>query len=175
MAEPAASTVTAAVQGDSPSVARASSSELLKKYELEVGLYQFYLKISVQATLFAMGITGALLSYFFANHKENSLLVWALPIPAILNAGFFILFRASIYASETMTVEHGKTCEQLGIRPFDTNPLPALCRILSTIYLVVTIGLLVLTLVYLIKGDKTDEAEVASCVVVERSAEGKGC
>ena len=125
------------------------ADSLLKRYEKEIDLYKFYLDISVKASLFAFGITGALLSYFFANHEKDKFLVWSLTLPIILNAGFFVLFFASIGASTTMMYDHMKTCEQLnGLEPFDTNPLPSLCKILSCMYALVTLGLVIVLLIY---------------------------
>ena len=122
---------------------------LLKRYEKEVDLYKFYMEISVKGSLFAFGITGALLSYFFANHEQNRFLVWSLMLPVVLNAGFFVLFFASIRASTKMMHDHKKTCEELNaLEPFDTNPLPALCKILSCMYGLVTIGLLAAMVIY---------------------------
>ena len=122
---------------------------LIKRYEREIDLYKFYLDISVKASLFAFGITGALLSYFFANREDNEFLIWSLVLPMILNAGFFVLFFASIRASTKMTCDHKRTCKQLNdIEAFDTNPLPVLCKILSFMYGLVTFGLLFLLFIH---------------------------
>ena len=124
---------------------------LLKRYEREIDLYKFYLDISVKASLFAFGVTGALLSYYFTNREDNEFLVWSLSLPMILNAGFFVLFFASIRASTKMTCDHENTCKQLNdIEAFDTNPLPALCKILSFMYGLVTIGLFFLLFIHII-------------------------
>ena len=124
---------------------------LLKRYEKEVELYKFYLEISVKCSLFAFGITGALASYFFANHEQNRFLVWSLMLPVVLNGGFFVLFFSSILASTKMMNDHKMTCEGLNaLEPFDMNPLPALCKILSCMYGLVTIGLLAAMVIYAI-------------------------
>ena len=60
---------------------------LTKRYEFEIDLYKFYLDMSVKGSLFAFGLTGALISYVFANRQTDHLLVWSLLLPMILNAG----------------------------------------------------------------------------------------
>ena len=37
---------------------------LTKRYEFEIDLYKFYLDMSVKGSLFAFGLTGALISYY---------------------------------------------------------------------------------------------------------------
>lgn len=114
---------------------------LWRRFEREVDLYKFYLDLTIKASLFALGITGAMTSYVFKN-RSDSVLVWSLLVPIILNAGFFLLFNGSVKASKQMIKDHDKTCESLGtVRAFDMRPLPNLCRILSFMYLLVTLGL----------------------------------
>ena len=117
---------------------------LLKRYETEIDLYKFYLDIAVKGSLFAFGLTGALLSYYFTNYEENKLLVWSLLLPIILNAGFCVLFFFSIRRSKEMSEHHKRTCEQLGgLHNFNTDPLKALCQIFSGMYGLVAIGLVI--------------------------------
>src|SRR5215831_16155347 len=97
---------------------------LLKRYQTEIDLYKFYLDIAIKGSLFAFGLTGALLSYYFTNYKENRMLVWALLLPILLNAGFCYVFYHSIDASKRMTIDHEETCKQLHhLQAFNTNPL----------------------------------------------------
>jgi hypothetical protein len=120
---------------------------LLKRYETEIDLYKFYLDIAIKGSLFAFGLTGALLSYYFTNYEKNPMLVWALPLPILLNAGLCVLFRASIHASTHMMIDHEETCKQLHhLKAFDTNPLPAVCKIFSAMYGLVAAGLTILFL-----------------------------
>lgn len=116
---------------------------LLTKYGKEIDLYKFYVDIGVKNALFAFGITGALLSYFFANQTGNVILVWALTLPIVMNTGLFILCCYSITASREMMLDHQNTCRKLNsLTAFDMRPLPALCQILAGMYGLVSIGLL---------------------------------
>lgn len=133
---------------ESPQKNDAATDRLLKRYETEIDLYKFYMDMSIKGALFAFGLTGALLSYFFTHRAKDKSLVWAICLPVILNAGFFILFRASVRASTKMTEHHNATSRKLNLDPFDTNPLPSLCRILSWMYGLVTIGLIIVMFKY---------------------------
>jgi hypothetical protein len=114
---------------------------LWRRFEREVDLYKSYLDLALKASLFAFGITGAMASYVLKN-ESPSILVWSLLLPIILNAGFFLLFKGSVKASTQMIRDHHATCESLGtVRAFDMRPLPNLCRILSFMYLLVSLGL----------------------------------
>lgn len=126
-----------------------SDENLIKRYEQEIDLYKFYLDMAVKGSLWAFGLTGVLVAYFFTNRQANRLLVWSLLLPVILNVGFFVLFYASIDASRNLKTDHASTCSTLKIKTFDMRPLPALCIILSCMYGAVTIGLLVIAIAHL--------------------------
>ena len=122
---------------------------LLNRYDKELDLYKFYLDIGVKGSLFAFGLTGALLSFFFLHRTDTPILVWSLVLPIVLNAGLFVLFRASIAASAAMIEDHKATSAKLdSVQPFNLNPLWAICRLFSYMYLVVVIGLIILLLLY---------------------------
>ncbi len=130
------------------SVSPTPDDVLLKRYEKEIDLYKFYFEIAVKGSLFAFGVTGALLSYFFSK-PEDPLVVWALAVPIMLNFGFLVLFSASIKESKKMNCDHEQTCEQLNnVVPFDMTPLSALCKIFSCMYALVTVGLVIVVVVY---------------------------
>ena len=112
-----------------------------RKLEKDIDLYKFYLDISIKTAIFVFGITGALVSYYFSG--KQSLAVYALLFPAVMNCEFFILFRASIAASNKLRDSHEHTCRQLELQPaFDMNPLPSVCMIFSSMYFLATVGLL---------------------------------
>ena len=114
-----------------------------RKLEKEIDLYKFYLDIAIKTAIFAFGITGALVSYYFSS--KQPLAGYALLFPAVMNYGFFILFRASIAASNELRDSHESTCLQLEWQPaFDMRPLPSVCTIFSWMYLLATIGLLII-------------------------------
>ncbi len=52
------------------SVSPTPDDVLLKRYEKEIDLYKFYFEIAVKGSLFAFGVTGALLSYFFSKPED---------------------------------------------------------------------------------------------------------
>ena len=120
-----------------------------RKLEKDIDLYKFYLDIAIKTAIFAFGITGALVSYYFSS--KQPLAGYALLFPVVMNCGFFVLFRASIAASNKLRDSHESTCRQLGRQPpFDMRPLPSVCIIFSCMYFLATIGLLIIFVLHLL-------------------------
>jgi uncharacterized membrane protein YbhN (UPF0104 family) len=67
-------------------------NELLwKQYESQIGLYKFYIEIVIKLNAFHYAITGAILTFYFANRGIPDI-KWALLLPAFLSfclAAFF--------------------------------------------------------------------------------------
>ena len=78
-----------------------SNRELLwRQYNLHVDLYKYYFDIALKANIFFYGITGAILTYYFANSSQD-LIKYSLLLPMVMSFGLSILF---IYSSFLMTV-----------------------------------------------------------------------
>lgn len=111
-------------------------SPLWRRYDKEVEMYHFYIEMAVKVSLFSFSITGALAAYYFTN-PTHKLIVQALIVPIVLNAGLAVLLGFSAKESAKMAAEHRSTCEALEIVPFNMNPLPSLCIILMIMYVTV--------------------------------------
>jgi hypothetical protein len=111
-------------------------SPLWRRYDKEVEMYHFYIDMAVKISLFSFSITGALAAYYFTN-PTHKLVVQALVVPIVLNAGLAVLLGFSAKESAKMAAEHRSTCEELKIVPFNMNPLPSLCIILMVMYVTV--------------------------------------
>jgi Ni/Fe-hydrogenase subunit HybB-like protein len=111
------------------------------KIDKDIELYSFYLDMSVKAAVFLMSVTGAIASYVLSNPRSQIAGI-ALVFPAIVNAGFAVLFFYSIGQSQRLFDLHMETCKELGIPEFNMGPLRAVCQLFSLMCGVATLGLL---------------------------------
>lgn len=72
---------------------------LWKRYELNVNTYLKYLDFVLKINLFYYGITGALLSFYFAKSGNNSVIEYSLVLPIIFSLGIIAL---CIFASKAL-------------------------------------------------------------------------
>ena len=118
-----------------------NATTLRWKIDKEIDLYKFYLDIAVKATIFLMTVTGAIASYVLANTR-TPILGLALIFPAVMNAGFSLLFYFSISESRRLFNLHAKASKDLEIPEFNMGPLPSVCQLFSLLCGVATVGLL---------------------------------
>jgi hypothetical protein len=118
------------------------------RIDKEIGLYQFYLDIAVKAAIFLMAVTGAIASYVLAN-TDKPVLSLALAFPALMNAGFAVLFFYSVAESRRLFELHAEASRELAVPEFNLGPLRSVCQLLSLICGAATVGLLGLA-VYLL-------------------------
>jgi hypothetical protein len=78
-----------------------------RKIDKDLELYRFYLDISIKTALFALGVTGALVSFYFSQ-SQKSLIAPSLLVPFILNIGFSVL----------------QGCFKVGIKLSNPHPQP---------------------------------------------------
>ena len=64
---------------------------LWRQYELQVGLYKFYLDLVVKITVFYYAVSGAILTYYF-EHAGNGLIRYALLLPFLFSIAISGLF-----------------------------------------------------------------------------------
>jgi hypothetical protein len=113
------------------------------KIDKDIQLYSFYLDVAVKASVFLMAVTGGIASYVLS--KPDQLIIRiALAFPAIVNAGFMVLFFYSITEAERIARVHIEACRELGVSEFNMNPLTAVCKIFCLMCAVTTVGLLLL-------------------------------
>jgi hypothetical protein len=113
------------------------------KIDKDVELYRFYLDISVKAVTFLMIVTGAIASYVLKDTSVHMSSI-SLAFPAIINAGFAVLFFYSIRESKRLFQYHKESCKQLGVPEFNMDPLRAACQIFSMMCAIAALGLLLL-------------------------------
>jgi len=59
---------------------------------MHIDLYKKYMDIVLKINLFYYGITGALLSFYFSQNGNNSLIEYSLIMPILFGIGFAIIF-----------------------------------------------------------------------------------
>ena len=64
---------------------------LWKQFSLYVDLYKFYMDITMKVNLFYYGITGAILSFYFA-HPGTPLIKYSLFLPILMSIVFSAIF-----------------------------------------------------------------------------------
>jgi hypothetical protein len=124
-----------------------------KSLEIDIDLYKFYIQTLLKAAGFIFAVTGAIVSFYLSDvNHGNSLRLYSLVFPFLLNAGFcFVCFRG-IGAAEVLGDEHGETCGKLGFaHPYDMTPLPRLVRLFALAYGLVTVGLIGLFVIALVQ------------------------
>lgn len=67
---------------------------LWRQYQLNVDLYKGYLDLVVKMNVFYYAVTGAILSYYFANQNDLTQLSLALPLLMSLALGTFFVIGA---------------------------------------------------------------------------------
>jgi hypothetical protein len=63
-----------------------------REYQMSVDLYKFYVDVVVKAILGYYAITGAILTFYFAQNT-HPLARWALVLPSVLSIALAVLFR----------------------------------------------------------------------------------
>lgn len=73
---------------------------LWQQFSLYVDLYKFYMDITVKVNLFYYGITGAILSFYFA-HPSTPLIKYSLCLPILMSLIFSAIF---FYGAQLMPI-----------------------------------------------------------------------
>jgi Ni/Fe-hydrogenase subunit HybB-like protein len=107
----------------------------------ELNLYKFYLEVSVKTAVFLMTVTGAIASYVL-NKVEKQTISMALVFPALVDAGFAVLFLYSMAEAKRIARVHADECKSLGVQGFNLNPLRAVCQLFFVMCTLATVGLL---------------------------------
>ena len=115
-----------------------------RELEKDIDLYKFYLDVIIKSAIFVFGITGGIISYYFAN-ESKPLIQYSLIFPTIMNGGFFLICVFSIKFTETLKNDHYRVCEKAGVLiPYEMSPLSNILRLFSVMYGLSTVGLVIL-------------------------------
>jgi hypothetical protein len=121
------------------------------KIDKDIELYKFYLDVSVKGAVFLMAVSGAIASYVLSK-PGGTIISTALAFPAIVNAGFTVLFFYSLTEAKRMEQVHIEASKELGVPEINMKPLRSICKIFCLMCAVATVGLLFLMAVQL-RGD----------------------
>jgi hypothetical protein len=80
----------------------------------------------VKAAVFLMAVTGGIASYVLSK-SDKPIISLALAFPALVNAGFIVLFFYNLTEAERIARVHIEACKELGVPEFNMNPLGAVC------------------------------------------------
>lgn len=94
---------------------RSSGQVLLwEEYKLHIELYRFHIEIIVKLNLFLMAVTGAIVTYYFANPK-TPMVKYALLLPLGLAAGLAVIFFYGAYLQSIGRKESQAVAVRLGL------------------------------------------------------------
>lgn len=95
-----------------------SDESLWKQYQLLVDLHKHYLGLVLKFNAFYYAITGAVLSYYFANRQYAPLLWVALAFAAVLSLFFAALFVFGAIANRRVRDEFDRIRKRLQLLVF---------------------------------------------------------
>ncbi len=87
---------------------------LWNQYKLNVDLYRSYLELVVKINVFYYGITGAILSFYFA-HPQEALLKYALLLPLVMSVALGVFFLIGAWLARVPRLETFKIRDALGL------------------------------------------------------------
>ena len=117
---------------------------LWKDYQQAVELHRHYLELAIKLNIFYYAITGAILSFYFAN-TDIPMVKYALCLPLLLSSAFSYLFFHSAVLAQNLRIHIRATAEKLR-RPFypEGIVLVLICAIFGSILAIVSIALIYL-------------------------------
>jgi Flp pilus assembly pilin Flp len=74
---------------------------LWNRYNMNVDLYKHYMDLIIKINMFYYGITGALISYYFTNESNGTVVEYSLLLPIIMSVALIAL---CIFAIITLKV-----------------------------------------------------------------------
>lgn len=86
---------------------------LWRQYQLNVDLYKGYLELVVKMNVFYYAVTGAILSFYFANHNE--LTQWSLVLPLLMSLALGTFFVIGALLARVPREEIFKIRDALGL------------------------------------------------------------
>jgi hypothetical protein len=117
---------------------------LWRQYELNVELFKHYLKLVLEFSVFFYGITGAVVSYYFA-HAAEPHMRYALLLPLAMSIAFASLFTYGAYLASFMRSEIFEVRSALGLATApDVIVLTVFLFISAALMLAVAVGLAII-------------------------------
>ena len=114
---------------------------LWRQYSLNVDLLKHYLKLVVEFNVFFYGITGGVVSYYFA-HATEALMHYALVLPFVMSVLFAAFFAYGAYLMGALRAEIFEVRDALKLKTAPDAMVLALFLCISTaLMLLVAIGL----------------------------------
>ena len=117
------------------------------KLDKDIEVYLFYLDVSIKASVFLMAVAGGIASYVLSK-PVGTQIPFALAFPALLNAGFAVLFFKSIAEARRIARVHTEVCKKVGVPEFNMDPLRAVCVLFFLMCSVAAVGLLLLVVLH---------------------------
>ena len=115
-----------------------------RDYALSADLYKFYLELAIKVNVFCYAITGAIISFCFAQQRVTYA-KWALLLPVLMSVCLAIIFGWSIPFAATLRDENYNLAEKLGIdAPHEFGPLVFMLWMFTALQSVTAIALVVL-------------------------------
>jgi hypothetical protein len=111
--------------------------ETILRWEIDrdIELYKFYLDVSVKGA-----VSGGIASYVLSK-PSGTIISIALAFPAIVNAGFTILFFYSMDEARRMEHVHFEASKKLGVTEVNMKPLRSVCAIFCLMCAIASAGL----------------------------------
>ena len=109
---------------------------------MNVELHRSYLDLAIKLNMFYYAITGAILSFHFAN-TDLPMGKYALVLPVLLSIGLTIFFLWSAKLAHNLRIHIRSTAEELGLKAYPEGiVLVLLCLIFGSILAVVSVALI---------------------------------
>lgn len=113
---------------------------LWRQYSQTVELYKFYMDLMVKFNVFYYAVTGAILSFFFANPDIDDI-EFALGLPLIMSVAFAAFFVYGAIIMKLLRREVFDIRNALGLRVApDVGVLSVLPYIFASVFLIVATG-----------------------------------
>ena len=112
-----------------------------KSYEMDMDLYKFYLDMALKMAVFVFAITGGIVSYYVANAASQPWTRVSLALPLLMNVTFGLIYWRGIWRSQSLVEGNRNRANKLGIPTLDLESLPWLLKVLTLLFLLVSLSL----------------------------------
>lgn len=126
--------------------ANAGLQILLHQYDTLVGIYKHHLDLVLKVNIFIYAITGAILSFYFSKPKTG-IIAYSLIFPIAINLCYGAFFFFASTKIDIFTADVKAIANALKIISYpDITFLKHSLKISALLYLIISIGLLCITL-----------------------------
>lgn len=110
-------------------------------FKMNVELHRSYLDLVIKLNMFYYAITGAIVSFHFAN-VNSEMAKYALILPLLLSIGLSVLFLWSAVLAQTLRAHIRNTASELELNAYPEGiVLVAICWIFGGVLVVVSFAL----------------------------------